>query len=90
MLFQSFSLTDYRLLRHLDKGRDLGFPDIGCVNGHVPVAKYRPDASVGSNLYTSAAFGQTCCATVSTASARAIIQTGESARVVQFALKVLF
>ncbi len=48
------------------------------------------DASVGSNLYTSAAFGQTCCATVSTASARAIIQTGESARVVQLALKLLF
>ena len=48
------------------------------------------DASVGTNLYTSAAFGQTCCATVSTASARAIIQTGESARVVQLALKLLF
>ena len=48
------------------------------------------NANVGSNLYTSAAFGQTCCATVSTASARAIIQTGESARVVQLALKLLF
>ena len=48
------------------------------------------DASVGSNLYTSTAFGQTCCAAVSTASARAIIQTGESARVIQLALKVMF
>ena len=48
------------------------------------------DASVGSNLYTSPAFGQTCCAAVSTASARTIIQTGESGRVVQLGLKLLF
>ena len=41
------------------------------------------DASVGSNLYTSPAFGQICCAAVSTASARPIIQTGESGRAVQ-------
>jgi hypothetical protein len=48
------------------------------------------DASVGTPSMTSTLFGQTCCATVSTASSRSIIQTGESARVVQFALKLQF
>lgn len=48
------------------------------------------DASVGTPSFTSTLFGQTCCATVSTASSRSVIQTGESARVVQLALKLQF
>ncbi len=48
------------------------------------------DASVGTPLFNSALFGQTCCATVSTASSRNVIQTGESARVVQLALRIQF
>jgi hypothetical protein len=48
------------------------------------------DASVGSPSFNSALFGQTCCATVSTASSRSIIQTGESARVIQLALRLQF
>jgi hypothetical protein len=35
-------------------------------------------------------FGQTCCATVAPPSTQTIIQTGESARVIQFALKLQF
>ncbi len=48
------------------------------------------DTSVGTPSFVSTLFGQTCCATVSTASSRSVIQTGESARVVQFALKLRF
>ena len=47
-------------------------------------------ASVGSPSIISTAFGQTCCATVATPSTQTIIQTGESARVIQFALKLSF
>lgn len=46
------------------------------------------DASVGSPNIRSGLFAQTCCVTVAPASTQAIIQTGESARVIQFALKV--
>jgi hypothetical protein len=48
------------------------------------------DASVGSPSIQSSVFGQTCCATVAPPSTQTIIQTGESARVIQFALKLQF
>jgi hypothetical protein len=48
------------------------------------------DASVGSPSILSAVFAQTCCATVAPPSTQTIIQTGESARVIQFALKLQF
>jgi hypothetical protein len=48
------------------------------------------DASVGSPTITSSNFGRTCCGTASTPSATNVIATGESARVVQFALKLTF
>ena len=48
------------------------------------------DASVGSPSFLSPLFAQTCCATVAPPSTQTIIQTGESARVIQFALKLQF
>ena len=48
------------------------------------------DASVGSPSIRSSLFAQTCCATVAPPSTQTIIQTGESARVIQFALKLKF
>ena len=48
------------------------------------------DASVGSPSILSSLFGQTCCAAVAPPSTQTIIQTGESARVIQFALKLQF
>lgn len=48
------------------------------------------DASVGSPSFLSSVFAQACCATVAPPSTQAIIQTGESARVIQFALKLKF
>ncbi len=48
------------------------------------------DASVGSPSIRSSVFAQTCCATVAPPSTQTIVQTGESARVIQFALKLLF
>ncbi|MCA1594545.1 MAG: TonB-dependent receptor, partial [Acidobacteria bacterium] len=48
------------------------------------------DASVGSPSIQSSVFAQTCCATVAPPSTQTIIQTGESARVIQFALKLQF
>ena len=48
------------------------------------------DASVGSPSIQSTLFGQTCCAGVAPPSTQTIIQTGESARVIQFAMKVQF
>jgi hypothetical protein len=48
------------------------------------------DASVGSPTFTSDLFAQACCATVAPPSTQTVIQTGESARVIQFALKVQF
>lgn len=48
------------------------------------------DATVGSPSIRSSVFAQTCCATVAPPSAQTIIQTGESARVIQFALKLQF
>ncbi len=48
------------------------------------------DASVGSPSFRSTVFAQTCCATVAPPTTQTIIQTGESARVIQFALKLLW
>ncbi|MEP6921769.1 MAG: TonB-dependent receptor [bacterium] len=48
------------------------------------------DASVGSPSIRSSVFAQTCCATVAPPSTQQIVQTGESARVIQFALKLQF
>ncbi len=48
------------------------------------------DASVGSPNIRSTVFAQTCCATVAPPTTQTIIQTGESARVIQLALKVTF
>jgi hypothetical protein len=48
------------------------------------------DASVGSPSFRSSVFAQACCATVAPPSTQTIIQTGESGRVIQFALKLQF
>lgn len=48
------------------------------------------DASAGSASFRSTLFGQTCCATVAPPSTRAIVDTGESGRIIQFALKLRF
>jgi len=48
------------------------------------------DASSGSPSIRSSLFAQTCCATVAPPSTQTIVQTGESARVIQFALKLQF
>ncbi len=48
------------------------------------------DASSGSPSIQSSVFAQTCCAAVAPPSTQTIIQTGESARVIQFALKLKF
>jgi hypothetical protein len=48
------------------------------------------DASDSSTSPLSTLFGHTCCATVAPASTRSIVDTGESARVIQFALKLQF
>ena len=48
------------------------------------------DASSGSPSIRSGAFAQTCCAAVAPPSTQTIVQTGESARVIQFALKLQF
>lgn len=48
------------------------------------------DASTGSPSIRSSVFGSSCCAGVAPPSTQTIVQTGESARVIQFALKVQF
>jgi hypothetical protein len=48
------------------------------------------DASVGSPSIRSALFAQVCCAAVAPPSTQTIVQTGEAARVIQFALKLQF
>jgi hypothetical protein len=48
------------------------------------------DATVGSPSVMSPQFGSTCCAAVAPPSTQTIIQTGEAARVLQFALKLQF
>ncbi|HEY6046403.1 MAG TPA: TonB-dependent receptor, partial [Pyrinomonadaceae bacterium] len=48
------------------------------------------DASVGSPSLSSPDFARVCCATVAPPSTQTVVQTGESARVIQFALKFQF
>ncbi len=48
------------------------------------------NSSAGSASILSTVFGQTCCATVAPPATQTIIQTGESARIVQLALKIQF
>ena len=48
------------------------------------------DASVGSPSIRSTLFAQSCCAAVAPPSTQTIVQTGESSRVIQFALKLQF
>ena len=48
------------------------------------------DSSAGSPSIRSTVFGQTCCQTVAPPTTQTIISTGESGRVVQFALKLLW
>jgi len=47
-------------------------------------------ATSGSANYRSTLFGQTCCSTVAPPSTQAIVDTGESGRVIQLALKLRF
>ena len=47
-------------------------------------------ATSGSANYRSTVFGQTCCSTVAPPSTQAIVDTGESGRVIQLALKLRF
>ncbi|MCA1634210.1 MAG: TonB-dependent receptor, partial [Acidobacteria bacterium] len=47
-------------------------------------------ASVGSPTLGSSQFGRTCCTTVAPNTATNVIQTGESARIIQFGLKLQF
>ena len=48
------------------------------------------DASTGSPSIRSSVFASACCATVAPPATQTIVQTGESARVIQFALKLQF
>lgn len=48
------------------------------------------DASTGSPSIRSSVFASACCAGVAPPSTQTIVQTGEAARVIQFALKVQF
>jgi len=48
------------------------------------------DASSGSPSIRSTVFAQTCCQTVAPPTTQTIISTGEAARVIQFALKMLW
>lgn len=48
------------------------------------------DATTGSPSIRSSVFASACCATVAPPSTQTIVQTGESARVIQFALKLQF
>ncbi len=48
------------------------------------------DASTGSPSIRSSVFASACCATVAPPSTQTIVQTGESARVIQFGFKFLF
>ena len=48
------------------------------------------DASVGSPSINSTVFAQSCCQAVAPPSTQTVIQTGESGRIIQFALKLVF
>jgi hypothetical protein len=48
------------------------------------------DASTGSPAINSSGFGSACCTTVAPPQTQTIVQTGEAARVIQFAMKFMF
>ncbi|MBZ5622756.1 MAG: TonB-dependent receptor [Acidobacteriia bacterium] len=48
------------------------------------------NSTTGTSSILGTTFGQTCCATVAPPSTQTIIQTGESARIIQLALKLSF
>ena len=48
------------------------------------------DASTGSPVITSSVFAQACCQSVAPPATQTVIQTGESAQIIQFALKIAF
>ena len=48
------------------------------------------DASTGSPVFASSVFAQACCQTVAPPATQTVIQTGESGRIIPFALKFSF
>ncbi len=62
-----------------------GFNALNHANFDNPV-----NSTSGTSSILGTTFGQTCCATVAPPSTQSIIQTGESARIIQFALKLSF
>jgi hypothetical protein len=57
---------------------------------HANFDNLRDATAGGNNSIASTTFGRTCCATVAPPSTQTIVATGESARVIQFALKLQF
>lgn len=80
-LFKNFSITERFRLQF----RAEFFNALNHANFESP-----RDASDGSTLITSTLFGRTCCSAAATPSSANVIATGESARVVQLALKLSF
>ncbi|MFN0111436.1 MAG: TonB-dependent receptor domain-containing protein [Blastocatellia bacterium] len=80
-LFKNFSITERFKLQF----RAEFFNALNHANFESP-----RDASNGSTLITSTLFGRTCCVAAATPSSANVIATGESARVIQFGLKLSF
>ena len=80
-VFKNFSLTERIRLQF----RAEFFNALNHANFESP-----RDSSDGSTLITSTGFGRTCCSAASTPSSANVIATGESARVIQLALKLTF
>ena len=80
-VFKNFSLTERFRLQF----RAEFFNALNHANFESP-----RDASDGSTSITSTLFGRTCCVAAATPSSANVIATGESARVVQLALKLSF
>ena len=80
-LFKNFSLTERFKLQF----RAEFFNALNHANFESP-----RDATDGSPQITSTLFGRTCCSAASTPSSANVIATGESARVIQLALKLSF